>query len=348
MGQATENGRSSGRSTPRRRRGAKGKFAFIAVGSAVCFAAGFILLWSLGSVIVGGAGFPWAVQGPSLHVAGGAPGPGRSPARTPRRHAGLPRSLVRPGEGHLRDQLRCRQASYCCERWWPSPTRPRSTRSSSTSRTSMESVVYNCRRADGQEPGSRRAAHIRDIDALIRHPAQARHHSHRPSGVLPGHRAREARPDLAVQSKKGGIWQDNAGIAYTNPYNHEVWDYLVADRRGCGQARVQGDPVRLRPLSRAMGIVTDAVYPGAERQSPSPTPSPGSSAYARERLEPLGVWVSADVFGMITDASRTTRGSGRNSSRWPERGHRLSRWSIRRTTKTARTASTPRTHRPTS
>jgi hypothetical protein len=60
MGQATSNGRSSQSTPPRRRKGARGKLLFIGLGTAICFAAGFILLWSLGSVIVGGQGFPWA------------------------------------------------------------------------------------------------------------------------------------------------------------------------------------------------------------------------------------------------------------------------------------------------
>ncbi len=47
----------------RRRKAAGWKLAFIALTGVVAFAAGFILLWSLGSWIVGGGGFPWRSHG---------------------------------------------------------------------------------------------------------------------------------------------------------------------------------------------------------------------------------------------------------------------------------------------
>lgn len=104
------------------------------------------------------------------------------------------------------------------------------------------------------------------------------------------------RPDLAVKSKKTGLnWKDNRKAMYTNPYKQVVWEYLVEvaeDAAKHGFREIQFDYVRFP----AQGEVTDAVYPGSNGMSKADAIS-GFLAYARERLEPLGVWVSADVFG---------------------------------------------------
>ena len=37
----------------------------------------------------------------------------------------------------------------------------------------------------------------------------------------------QKRPELAVRKKNGDIFYDKSGLAWVNPYNREVWDYLV-------------------------------------------------------------------------------------------------------------------------
>ena len=37
----------------------------------------------------------------------------------------------------------------------------------------------------------------------------------------------EHRPDLAIRTKGGEVFHDKKGLAWVNPYNQEVWDYLV-------------------------------------------------------------------------------------------------------------------------
>ncbi len=105
-------------------------------------------------------------------------------------------------------------------------------------------------------------------------------------------------PHLAVQHKDGGLWKDRYGASYTNPYNREVWEYLVqvaedAVRRGFRE--IQFDYVRF-PTD---GIIADAVYPGKAGLQEDAIAA--FLQYARERLHPLGAWVSADVFGHALD-----------------------------------------------
>jgi hypothetical protein len=101
--------------------------------------------------------------------------------------------------------------------------------------------------------------------------------------------------DLAVMDKDGGIWKDDKGSSYTNPYDRRVWEYLVdlgEEAADHGFREIQFDYVRFP----SDGKISDTVYPGADR--PKEDLIASFLAYARSRLEPKGVWVSADVFGL--------------------------------------------------
>jgi hypothetical protein len=106
----------------------------------------------------------------------------------------------------------------------------------------------------------------------------------------------ERRPALALKRRDGSIWRNNAGHAWVSPYHRGVWEYLVdvavaAGRRGFDE--IQFDYVRFP----SDGDVTQIVYPG-RTQTPPGWVIAGFLHYARTRLEPLGVRVSADVFGL--------------------------------------------------
>jgi hypothetical protein len=136
---------------------------------------------------------------------------------------------------------------------------------------------------------------IKDVDALI---ATLREHGITPIARLVCFKdttLATARPDLAVKSEKGGSWEDYKGLNYTNPYSHEVWEYLVQvaeDAVGHGFREVQFDYVRFP----SDGPISEAVYPGEYCSKEDAIA--GFLAYARQRLEKLGAWVSADVFGL--------------------------------------------------
>jgi hypothetical protein len=293
MGQATSNGRSSSRNTPRRRSGARGKFAFIALCSLVCFAVGFILLWSLGSVIVGGQGFPWT----STAAAAMSP-------------VALQAQVDHPLEP-LVDMRAFRDLSYVPVKGIyvssyhagsPDLLAKMIQIADTTEinafvidvKDEHGKVVYNSGVPMAKTLGTVEA-HIPDIDALI---ATLRQHDITPIArvvCFQDNALATARPDLAVQSSKDGLWKSYSGMLFTDPYNHEVWDYLVQiaeDVAKHGFREIQFDYVRFPDK----GPISEAVYPDAHGMSKANAIA-GFLAYARERLEPLGVWVSADVFG---------------------------------------------------
>ncbi len=113
-----------------------------------------------------------------------------------------------------------------------------------------------------------------------------------------------AHPEMAIQNVNGGAFKDGKGIVWLNPYDHRVWDYHVALARevvGMGFPEVQWDYVRFPDIPAAEKELVS--YPGAGETS-KPDAIRAFLTYARDQLGPLGVRVTADVFGVTTSASR--------------------------------------------
>jgi hypothetical protein len=104
------------------------------------------------------------------------------------------------------------------------------------------------------------------------------------------------RPELAIQRSGGGVWTNSAGLAWTNPYDKQVWKYNVdvaAAAVEAGFDEIMFDYVRF-PTD---GDISSAVFPGTRREHKSAAITEFAK-YARSRLEPLGARVSAAVFGL--------------------------------------------------
>ena len=105
-----------------------------------------------------------------------------------------------------------------------------------------------------------------------------------------------ARPGLAIRRRGGGIWLNDAGLGWSNPYDKRVWDYNVDVAEAAARAgfdEIMFDYVRFP----SDGDVEAAVYPGRRRERKGETIA-RFLEYASGRLTPLGVRVSAAVFGL--------------------------------------------------
>ena len=110
-------------------------------------------------------------------------------------------------------------------------------------------------------------------------------------------RLAEARPDLAVKNKSGGVWRDRKGLAWVDPHSREVWKYAVdvaEEAMSFGFKEIQFDYVRFT----SDGKISDCVYPYADGKSKEDTIKEFLE-YARERLKPYGAVISADIFGLV-------------------------------------------------
>ena len=105
-----------------------------------------------------------------------------------------------------------------------------------------------------------------------------------------------AHPAMAVRTRSGGVWRTSGGLAWLNPYSHAAWRYDVDVAVAAAKAgfdEIQFDYVRFP----SDGDVADARYPGPHSQPMGETIAAFLS-FAASRLHPLGVRVSADVFGL--------------------------------------------------
>lgn len=112
----------------------------------------------------------------------------------------------------------------------------------------------------------------------------------------------DARPELALKKKDGSVFRDKDGQAWVNPFNHEVWDYLVGVAAQCakiGFDEVNFDYIRFSTDS-GMSSVDFGEDSSAESKIDAVT---GFVKYACEQLKPLGLFVSADVYGAIISSS---------------------------------------------
>ena len=110
----------------------------------------------------------------------------------------------------------------------------------------------------------------------------------------------EQKPELAVKTSSGEIFRDKNGLAWVNPYKKEVWDYLMEVAKAAatvGFDEIQFDYIRFSTDLKAGEM---DFGPDAEGISKIDIITQFTE-YAYETLTPLGVYVSADVFGTVID-----------------------------------------------
>lgn len=109
-----------------------------------------------------------------------------------------------------------------------------------------------------------------------------------------------SRPDLAMTSKAGGIWKDGGGTAWVDPYIEQVRAYnidIAKEAAQLGFDEVQFDYVRFPDN----GTKVDRQVAFKNQDGVSKADLIKQFAHdASAALSPLGVNVSADVFGLTT------------------------------------------------
>jgi hypothetical protein len=104
------------------------------------------------------------------------------------------------------------------------------------------------------------------------------------------------RPSLAVRRSDGGVWMTSGGLGWTNPYDERVWKYNVDIAEAAARAgfdEIMFDYVRFP----SDGDLAAMVFKHEVKEPKGETVA-RFVKYARDRLHPLGVRVSAAVFGL--------------------------------------------------
>lgn len=109
----------------------------------------------------------------------------------------------------------------------------------------------------------------------------------------------EKRPQWAVQDGgTGKPWRDRKKLAWSNPYEREVWDYVIAlagELMGLGFDEIQFDYVRFPSDGDMKRITYPVVLDGLSK-----TETIGAFLEAANAvLKPLGATISVDLFGFV-------------------------------------------------
>ncbi len=180
-------------------------------------------------------------------------------------------------------------------------------------RTEINSFVIDIKEADGQvtyrssipivrRVGAQQVVPIGNVRTLL---ARLREHGIYPIArivVFKDPTLALARPDWAIQTPEQRLWRDQHGVAWVDSYNRNVWEYNLALAReaiALGFAEVQWDYVRFPDVPAS--FMRSAVHPARAGRT-RPQAIREFMSWSREQLRPLGVPVTADVFGVTTSS----------------------------------------------
>ncbi len=110
----------------------------------------------------------------------------------------------------------------------------------------------------------------------------------------------EYKTEYSLKKADGTVFRDKEGLSWVNPYQKEVWDYLIDVSKKAvelGFDEIQFDYIR---FSTDSGM-KDVVYGDEAGEVTKSEIIAEFTKYACEQLKPLGVYVSADVYGTIID-----------------------------------------------
>lgn len=112
------------------------------------------------------------------------------------------------------------------------------------------------------------------------------------------------KPEWAIHDDRGGLWHDRQGNAWVDAYSDSIWAYaadLAAKAVLMGFAEVQFDYVRFPDEPQT--LLAHAVFPGRRGTETQRQAVHRHIAYLKDRIKPLGVPFTIDIFGLTTSAT---------------------------------------------
>ncbi|HEX3486464.1 MAG TPA: putative glycoside hydrolase [Micropepsaceae bacterium] len=156
-------------------------------------------------------------------------------------------------------------------------------------------VAYKTEVALAHADGATRITTIPDLPALLKELHEAGIYTIARIVVFKDDPLANMRSDLAVKTDQGSLFRDNEGLAWTDPFRREVWDYNIAlavEVARAGFDEIQFDYVRFPDAKNLRFSDTNTM---ASRISAIT----GFLADARSALAPYNVFLAVDVFGYI-------------------------------------------------
>jgi len=111
-----------------------------------------------------------------------------------------------------------------------------------------------------------------------------------------------ARPEWAIRTPSGGLWTDKVGNRWMSPWDERVWEHniqIAEEAARAGFREIQFDYVRFPEAYRSLPRQVHAKARGERAEAIA-----AFLTEAKRRLHPLGVTVTADVFGLSMNEAR--------------------------------------------
>ncbi|WP_051359565.1 putative glycoside hydrolase [Paucisalibacillus globulus] len=109
--------------------------------------------------------------------------------------------------------------------------------------------------------------------------------------------------DYAIKRKNGAVWLDAAGTKWVDPYKEEVWGYITSiaqEASDSGFDEIQYDYIRFP--ERAKQVDQEVTFDNPKNLTKADNIL-AFLKYSENHLRNYPVYVSADVFGLVTTAS---------------------------------------------
>lgn len=121
----------------------------------------------------------------------------------------------------------------------------------------------------------------------------------------------EVKPEWCIHNADGSIFRDKDGLAWINPYDHEVWEYLLdiaQESLRMGFDEVQFDYIRFSTDSGMKDVDFGQEAEEKDREEIIIE----FVQYASEKVREAGGAISADVYGMVIDSRTDQQIVGQN------------------------------------
>ena len=106
-------------------------------------------------------------------------------------------------------------------------------------------------------------------------------------------------PEWTIRQKDGSVWRDKKGLAWVNPYHHELWQYnigIAEELAKMGFGEIQFDYIR---FPEPYPSLPTQVFP-EQNGVAKPDVLANFLKNANARLDSVGARTTADIFGLVT------------------------------------------------
>jgi hypothetical protein len=106
-------------------------------------------------------------------------------------------------------------------------------------------------------------------------------------------------PEWTIRKQDGGVWRDKKGLAWVNPYHHELWDYNIGvaeELAKMGFGEIQFDYIRFPEPYKSL---PPQVFPDSKGAA-KPEVLAAFLKEANARFDKVGARTTADIFGLVT------------------------------------------------